>query len=119
MESVLFEGKFDRVPMMFLFEKTFKLISQKLGDQAFTRFNIHGEATGRLAPAYYEAVCVAFVERYDDLVNVSADILLSRLRTAFESEGFKDATGPGANTITKLHQRIRVVREHLCDEIPA
>ena len=120
MECVLFDRcNFDHVSMTSLFEKTFALISQKLGDQAFTRFNTHGEATGRLAPAYYEAVCVAFVERYDDLVNVPADILLTRLRKAFESEGFKNATGPGANTIPKLHQRIQVVREHLCDEIPA
>lgn len=120
MESVLFErSEFDRNSMSLLFKKTFELISEKLGDQAFTRFNTHGEATGRLAPAYYEAVCVAFVERYDDLVGVSADVLLSRLQTAFESEAFKSATGPGANTIPKLHQRIKVVQEHLCDEIPA
>nr|WP_315383034.1 DUF262 domain-containing protein [uncultured Sphingomonas sp.] len=120
MENILFGVEdFDRTSMTSLFEKTFALIFQKLGDQAFTRFNTHGEATGRLAPAYYEAVCAAFVERYDILVDIPAQTLLSRLRMAFESEGFKSATGPGANTIPKLHQRIKVVQEHLCDEIPA
>lgn len=120
MECVLFNTcEFDRSSMTSLFEKTFKLIFEKLGDQAFTRFNTHGEATGRLAPAYYEAVCVAFFERYDDLLDVPADTLLSRLKIAFDSSDFKNATGPGANTIPKLHQRIQVVQEHLCDEIPA
>lgn len=119
MEGVLFgTSDFDSDAMASLFQKTFKVVFEKLGDQAFTRFNTHGEATGRLAPAYYEAVCVAFVERYDDLVHLPADLLLSRLKTAFESENFKNATGPGANTIPKLHQRIQVVQEYLCGEIP-
>lgn len=120
MEGVLFgSDAFDRDAMKSLFEKTFKAIFEKLGDQAFTRFNTHGEATGRLAPAYYEAVCVAFVERLDTLNSVPADTLLERLKSAFGSERFKNATGPGANTIPKLHERIQVVQEHLCDEIPA
>jgi hypothetical protein len=116
MEDVLF-GRcgFDHEKMSTIFMKTFSLIQSKLGDQAFTRFNTHGESTGRLAPAYYEAVCVAFVERYDDLVDIEPQTILSRLKAAFDSQGFKDATGPGANTIPKLHQRIRVVQEHLCD----
>ncbi len=120
MEDVLFgRGAFDSKAMASLFEKTFVAISDKLGDQAFTRFNSHGEATGRLAPAYYEAVCVAFVERYEALVAVPADILLQRLQTAFGSDRFKNATGPGANTIPKLNERIQVVQEYLCDENPA
>ncbi|PEQ13221.1 hypothetical protein B2G71_07205 [Novosphingobium sp. PC22D] len=120
MEDILFErSEFDHDAMTSLFERTFAVISTKLGDQAFTRFNSHGEATGRLAPAYYEAVCVAFVERYDELRSIAAEDLLSRLQSAFESEGFKNATGPGANTIAKLQQRIQVVQEHLSDEAPA
>jgi hypothetical protein len=120
MEGVLFgRFDFDRSSMTSIFQRTFTAIFEKLIDQAFTRFNSHGEATGRLAPAYYEAVCVAFYERYDDLVDVPAEVLLSRLKEAFESEGFKGATGPGANTIPKLHQRIQVVQEYLCGETPA
>ncbi|WP_414831772.1 DUF262 domain-containing protein [Afifella sp. YEN Y35] len=120
MESILFGlGNFNSHAMAALFEKTFNAIFDKLGNQAFTRFNTHGEATGRLAPAYYEAVCVAFVERYDDLIDVSADDILSRLRAAFGSDRFKSATGPGANTIPKLHERIQVVQEYLCAEIAA
>ncbi len=118
MEGVLFEDHaFDHESMEALFNKTFRIISEKLGDQAFTRFNTHGEATGRLAPAYYEAVCVAFVEQYDKLEAVEKDILISRLVSAFESSDFKNATGPGANTIPKLNSRIQVVQDYLCDSI--
>jgi len=120
MEGVLFGTfDFDHNAMEELFYSTFSLIFEKLGDQAFTRFNSHGEATGRLAPAYFEAVCAAFVERRDELAKISPDLILARLRAAFESEGFKSATGPGANTIPKLHQRIQVLQEHLCGEISA
>ncbi|AUC52327.1 hypothetical protein CDO87_03590 [Sagittula sp. P11] len=120
MEAVLFgEKNFDPIAMDEVFKTTFTAIFEKLGDQAFTRFNTHGEATGRLAPAYYEAVCAAFIERGPDLKDVQPSILLERLKSAFDSEDFKNATGPGANTIPKLHQRIKVVREYLCDEIPA
>ncbi|MCF8483232.1 MAG: DUF262 domain-containing protein [Rhodospirillum sp.] len=120
MEKVLFELKdFDRDRMAALFQNTFDAIFEKLGNQAFTRFNTHGEATGRLAPAYYEAVCAAFVERHDDLAAVPGNDLLTRLMAAFSSERFKNATGPGANTIPKLHERIKVVREHLCNEVAA
>lgn len=120
MEAILFGTQtFDSLAMRALFEKTFSLIFDKLGDQAFTRFNTHGEATGRLAPAYYEAVCVAFATRYDDLKITASDALISRLKYAFESEDFKNATGPGANTIPKLHKRIQIVQEYLCNELPA
>lgn len=120
MEDVLFgRCDFDRDAMASLFQKTFVAIFEKLGNQAFTRFNTHGEATGRLAPAYYEAVCVAFVDRFDDLTNVSAETVLTRLKAAFDSDGFKNATGPGANTIPKLNQRIQVVQEYLCGETTA
>lgn len=118
MEGILFgEQEFDATSMLELFQQTFTLIWDKLGDMAFTRFNAHGEATGRLAPAYFEAVCVAFAERYDVLKNVGADTLLERLKAAFDSETFKEATGPGANTTPKLQQRIKVVQEYLCGEI--
>ncbi|WP_081581682.1 DUF262 domain-containing protein [Pararhodospirillum photometricum] len=120
MESILFKKvKFDHNEMEKLFTKTFYLINNKLKDQAFTRFNSHGEATGRLAPAYFEAVCASFVSDYSIISNIKPCTLLSRLKNAFESENFKNATGPGANTIAKLHKRIDVVRRHLRGESDA
>lgn len=120
MESILFNATtFEAPKMEELFLNTFRIINEKLSDQAFTRFNSHGEATGRLAPAYFEAVCAAFVSASNVLATVPSQELLARLRAAFESDGFKAATGPGANTIPKLHQRIEVVTGYLRGTLPA
>lgn len=120
MESVLFNvAAFDAAAMEVLFTETFRLINEKVSDQGFTRFNSHGEATGRLAPAYFEAVCAAFVAEAQTLTGVAPHVMLHRLKAAFESADFKLATGPGANTIPKLHQRIKTVSDYLCGRIPA
>jgi hypothetical protein len=117
MEAVLFKRvEFDIAVQTCVFERTFDIIFEKFGDQAFTRFNSHGEATGRLAPAYFEAVCAAVASNPDAILGLDGDILLGRLRRAFESENFKQATGPGANTIPKLHQRIETVTRFLLND---
>ena len=114
MEAVLFGRlRFDSEAQSSHFKKCFELISSKLGDCAFTRFNRHNEATGRLAPAYYEAVCATFSANMDALTAIPPDVIRERLIRAFASEEFKDATGPGANTIPKLHRRIEVVENCL------
>jgi len=114
MEDILFKRvSFDVAAQAVNFERTFDIIYTKFGDQAFTRFNSHGEATGRLAPAYFEAVCAAVAANHDALSKLDGGVLIERLRRAFESENFKQATGPGANTIPKLHQRIATVAGYL------
>lgn len=95
------------------FRDVFRLIYDKLSDQAFTRFSDSGESTGRLAPAYFEAVVAAFDQHYDLLANIPGADLKERLQEAFDSQEFKDATGPGANTIAKLNQRIEVAGNYL------
>lgn len=120
MESVLFgQAMFDYGEMERLFNEVFSEISAKLESQAFTRFNVHGEPTGRLAPAYYEAVCAAFVSKYHEISEVPSDVILERLKSAFDSPDFKGATGPGANTIPKLHKRIEVVTGYLSGTLGA
>ncbi|GHF54417.1 hypothetical protein GCM10017056_27350 [Seohaeicola zhoushanensis] len=119
MEDILFKRVgFDFQAMEELFVQTFSNINAKLQDQAFTRFNSHGEPTGRLAPAYFEAVCSAFVAHAAQIQELTPELVLARLKVAFESEDFKGATGPGANTIPKLHQRIAVVSDYLCGNVP-
>jgi hypothetical protein len=114
MERILFGNhKFDIDASKSRFSRVFSLIDEKLADQAFTRFNSQGNATGRLAPAYFEAVVAAFDEAYDELAALSSETLLARIKTAFTSQDFKDATGPGANTIPKLQARIDVVKRYL------
>lgn len=113
MEKVLFrEIVFDIDDAEREFADAFKLIAKKFGDQAFTRFNSDGKATGRLAPAYYEAVCATVVEKFEEISALSASKALGRLVDAFQDTDFKSATGPGANTIPKLAKRIEAVSSY-------
>jgi hypothetical protein len=115
MEDTLFERiQFDLLERKNHFEDVFNVIAEKLSDSAFTRFNIEGEPTGRLAPAYYEAVVATFSAHLDDLRPLSPAIIRDRLQNAFNSKGFRAATGPGANTIEKLGQRISIISKYLC-----
>ena len=110
MEDILFKRvEFDMVEQRNIFERVFSLISEKVQGQAFTRFNANGEPTGRLAPAYYEAAVSAFLENLDTIQAMSSEDVLERLRQAFSSDEFIESTGPGANTIQKLHARIEAV----------
>lgn len=117
MEDTLFGRiQFDLLERKNHFEDVFTVIEEKLSDSAFTRFNTEGEPTGRLAPAYYEAVVATFSVHLDALRPLSPALIRDRLQVAFNSIEFRAATGPGANTIEKLGQRISIVTKHLCDE---
>lgn len=114
MEGILFKKvQFDLLERKKHFEDVFSVISAKLSDVAFTRFNSEGEPVGRLAPAYYEAVVSAFSEYIEELRILSPETLRARLQQAFDSDGFMAATGPGANTIEKLRMRISIVADKL------
>jgi len=91
------------------FESVFSLIDEKAQSKAFTRFNDNGDPTGRLAPAYYEASVCAFMDNQALVKDMSTDVVIEKLRESFSSPEFLDATGPGANTIPKLHARIEAV----------
>ncbi len=110
MEDVLFHRhSFDLQGNREHFESVFNLISEKVGDKAFTRFNEEGEATGRLAPAYYEAAVCAFSENEAVIKAMDEARVIEKLQQAFSSNDFLQSTGPGANTIPKLHARIDAV----------
>ena len=116
MERVLFkEFNFDIENSKNKFAQVFALINNKLSDEAFTRFNDRGKATGRLAPAYYEAVVTTFFEEYETLQSKSSVEIRQRLQDAFSSDDFKEATGPGANTTPKLEKRIATVKKILVE----
>lgn len=118
MEKILFkEIEFERESQMEKFKSVFSLINSKLGNEAFTRFNDKNEASGRLAPAYYEAVVATFAKNMAVLKEIDSNILKARLIEAFKSNKFKKATGPGANTIEKLETRISTVSEHLLENV--
>ncbi|NTU50573.1 MAG: DUF262 domain-containing protein [Desulfobulbaceae bacterium] len=114
MEAVLFKKiVFDLAEQKRAFESVFDLINEKLSDHGFTRFNDDGEPVGRLAPAYYEATVCAFFQHHTHIQNMNPCDVEAKLKKAYSDAAFRDATGPGANTITKLQTRIRRVSEIL------
>lgn len=114
MEEILFgRVHFDLPNEHKRFVAVFYLILDKLGDEAFTRFNDDGQSVGRLAPAYYEASVCAFNNNIDGIKNIPSTDVRQRLQAAFSDKRFLSATGPGANTIPKLEERIAVVSEYL------
>jgi hypothetical protein len=96
-----------------VFRKTFNLIYSTFGDSAFSRYNMHGEPTGRLAPAYFEAVVGAITECFEEISQIAPELLRQRLKKAFASQAFINSTGPGANSIQKFKSRIATVKQHL------
>jgi hypothetical protein len=93
------------------FRTFFIFVAKKFGDGAFSRWR-DGAAQGRLAPAYFEAVVGALSKRFSEIENKTPDSLRHILAEAFEDPLFKEATGPGANSKSKMEQRILVVSKH-------
>ncbi|MBA4046545.1 MAG: hypothetical protein C0471_19355 [Erythrobacter sp.] len=110
MEQILF-GQHDAGLDLTQFVAFFEFIAHKFGDSAFSRWR-DGAAQGRLAPAYFEAVCGALAHDFEQLISEPANTLQQTLATAFEDDRFKAATGPGANSKLKMEDRISVIREH-------
>lgn len=111
MEDVLFKRggiEFDTDE----FKNFFAFISEKFGDAAFSRSR-DGQAFGRLAPAYFEAVVGSLAGRFGELRSAAPLALQTNLSNAFESDEFKAASGPGANSKGKMEERIRIVQEAL------
>jgi len=94
------------------FEKTFDLISQKLGETAFVKFR--GKSPiGGLAPAYYEGIAVGFYKARDIIVEQSTEKVKDTIVSLVQSSDFREVTGPGANARTKFRKRISLVEEAL------
>jgi len=114
MENIIFEREqFSIKDAREKFEATFAVIYKKLSDKGFTRFNQEGNPTGRLAPAYFEAVAASVSANLDTVNSMSSDEVLERIKNAFSDDTFKNSTGPGANTIEKLNTRIDTVSHYL------
>lgn len=110
MESILFKGDETSIDSQ-LFRDFFDFVVEKFDQNAFSRWR-DGSAVGRLAPAYFEAVCGGLVDDFRNLKERSASDLQGILQEAFDDERFQDATGPGANNKTKMEARISVIKEY-------
>jgi hypothetical protein len=93
----------------------FTFIADKFGDGAFSRWRDNA-AQGRLAPAYFEAVVGALSQRFGELEGKKSEDLQKILAEAFEDAEFKEATGPGANSKSKMEKRIAVVSKYFFPE---
>lgn len=114
MEDILFNRiEFKLDDQIASFQSVFRVINDKLGDRAFTRFKESGDPTGRLAPAYYEATIGAFHQHYDYLETLPSSEIESRLKDIYSNKEFSDVTGPGASTITKLNSRVKIASDIL------
>lgn len=114
MEDILF-GRTEAMNNVEEFEEFFDFIEKHFGDTAFSRSR-DGQAFGRLAPAYFEAVVGALAGKIQTVADVSSDELKTRLSDAFETPEFKAASGPGANSKDKMRQRIEIVGRALTSE---
>lgn len=113
MEDVLFGRKpFDPLAEGTVFRKVFDFIAENFGKDAFAR-NKDGEGTGRLAPAYFEAAVGGVLRSLPRAGQHHREELQTRLYNVYSSGDFREVTGPGANTITKLNRRIELVAEAL------
>lgn len=111
MEAMLF-GTIEQFEGEKEFDEFFSFVARTFGDAAFSRSR-EGQAFGRLAPAYFEAVVGALAGDLSVVAEKEAGMLRSRLSEAFETEEFKAASGPGANSKGKMEDRIQLVREAL------
>ncbi|MFM9978612.1 MAG: DUF262 domain-containing protein [Sphingomonadaceae bacterium] len=108
MEGILFK-RIDVLNDTSEFGAFFKIIAEKLGDTAFSRSR-DGQAFGRLAPAYFEAVVGALAGELDAVSSMPSEALKQKLSDAFETAEFKAASGPGANSKGKMEARINLVK---------
>jgi len=91
-----------------IFTALFDELRTKFGSYAFVKYR-GGQPIGGVAPAYYEAVTCGSIEAFDNLKSLSPDEAKFRLAKIVESEEFRAVTGPGANSLPKMNERIRLI----------
>jgi hypothetical protein len=109
MESVLLSNTafaFDKERSVF--KRVFQCAFDKLGETAFLRYR-EDKPTGSLAPAYFEAISMAILNTIDKTERKNENDLRKAATKAIQSNNFRNATGPGANSKEKLRLRIQIV----------
>lgn len=109
MEGILFK-RIEMFKDIEDFSEFFAFVANKFGDTAFSRSR-DGQAFGRLAPAYFEAVVGALANELDKISDRDSAELKQKLSDVFETGEFKAASGPGANSKGKMETRIDLVKQ--------
>lgn len=113
MENILFgEIQFDYSTETQDFNRLFDYLSQILGSGAFVRYRDQSPI-GALAPAYFEAVTIGVFRILEILENLDNSSVRDEIIKIVQSNSFKDNIGPGANSRTKLSNRIGCIQEGL------
>jgi Protein of unknown function DUF262 len=111
LESLLLGGvEIDRHSEREIFERVFSFIFECMGEYAFVKYR-DGRPIGALAPAFFEAVTMGFLNNIDGFDALVTKDVNARVIAALESQDFKDQTGPGANSRPKMERRIQIISE--------
>jgi len=94
------------------FKNLFDYLNRILGNRAFVRHR-NESPIGALAPAYYEAVTIGIFNVLERIKNLDDNLVKSTIIQATQSDSFKENIGSGANTKSKLANRIKEVEESL------
>jgi hypothetical protein len=109
MEGVLLKNlPFDYEEELADFMIVFDFLAGEIGPGAFVRYR--GKTpVGGLAPAYFEAVTIGTYRNRAALHDLGPNKFEENLAAAVQSDDFREATGPGANSREKLEKRIRTI----------
>ena len=111
MEAVLLKKtEFNLVEEGKVFKELFAEVASRLGESAFVKFR-GKNPIGGLAPAYFEAVAVGCLVAFTEFKAKPAAEVRDALMSLVQSPPFREVTGPGANTSTKLESRIQLAAD--------
>ncbi len=111
MESILLKTvEFDVEKEGEEFAELFKEIADRLGESAFVKFR-DDSPIGGLAPAYFEAVSIGCLVAKKEFTSKAAKKVKAALTALVQTAPFREVTGPGANSKSKLESRINLTAE--------
>lgn len=96
------------------FNHLFDYLNRILGNGSFVRYRDRAPI-GALAPAYYEAVTIGVFQMLEQVQNIEDALVKDKIIQILQSEDFKRNIGPGANTKTKLSNRIKNIQYGLLE----
>lgn len=109
MEGILLgKIKFDINSEWETFIKLFDVLDKIFGPYAFVKYR-NGQPLGGVAPAYFEAVTCGSLGILESILNMGPERAKLILASTVESEQFRKVTGPGANSLPKLRERISII----------
>ena len=108
MEAVLLGGASFTDQDVQAFYAVFTELNEKFGQFAFVKYR-GTNPVGGVAPAYFEAVSMGALMNIDKLRALSADDAVRVLADTVQTKEFRRVTGPGANSLPKLEERVRLL----------